>query len=422
MKSARRSDVDTISNLPCNVVDEILGCLPLKDAVKTSILSKDWRYKWVTRQELDFGYNFFGSFAHDQEAKTIIYQVLLIHKGPILKFKLGGFNLKSCPDIDHWILFLSKKNIQEFTLHIWSGNIYHLPSHLFTFQQLRRLEIHKCLFYPPSGFKGFEKLINLDFDRVTFVPSIFRNLISKCPLLERLRLLWCTDFDTLEIVAPNLKFFEFRGKSKSFCFKNAPVLSKVILSLNSPVLADASPVCSNFMKFFHCMPSLRELDIRGWLLEYLTKGGLPENPPTALNNVKTLKTDMSFRNVEEVSVAVYLITSCPKLQQLTIRCQSVDNDVEPVVHFLRAQSFSGGGVVKLLQRVHMSTFSGLEMEMEFVRFILASAPLLKQIFIWNYSCFLLRPGRQLMNEIKQYRRASPDVEFKFEEVDVDDLV
>ncbi|XP_016484325.1 F-box/FBD/LRR-repeat protein At1g13570 [Nicotiana tabacum] len=332
MKSARRSDVDTISNLPCNVLDEILGCLPLKDAVKTSILSKHWRYKWATRQELDFGYDFFGSFAHYQEAKTIIYQVLLLHKGPILKFKLGGFNLKSCPDIDHWILFLSKKNIQEFTLHIWSGNIYHLPSHLFTFQQLRHLEIHKCLFYPPPGFKGFEKLINLDFDRVTFVPSIFWNLISKCPLLERLRLLWCTDFDTLEIDAPNLKFFEFRGKSKSFCFKNAPVLGRVILSLNSRVSADASPVCSNFMKFFHCIPSLRELDIRGWLLEYLTMGGLPENPPTALNNVKILETDMSFRNVEEVSVAVYSITNCPKLQQLTIRC-SADNNVEPVVQF-----------------------------------------------------------------------------------------
>nr|XP_009770920.1 PREDICTED: F-box/FBD/LRR-repeat protein At1g13570-like isoform X2 [Nicotiana sylvestris]XP_009770921.1 PREDICTED: F-box/FBD/LRR-repeat protein At1g13570-like isoform X2 [Nicotiana sylvestris] len=222
MNSAGSSGVDTISNLQCNVLEEILGCLPLKDAVKTSVLSKGWRYKWVTRQKLDFSDEFFRSFAHDQDAKTIIYQVLLLHKGQILKFKLGGPNLRNWPDIDHWILFLSKKNIQEFTLHIRSGNIYVLPSHLFTFRQLRHLEIHKCLFSPPPGFKGFEKLINLDFYGLTFVPSVFWNLISKCPLLERLRLLWCVDFDTLEIDAPSLKFFEFRGNSKVHLLQEHP--------------------------------------------------------------------------------------------------------------------------------------------------------------------------------------------------------
>ena len=62
MRNASTSGVDTISNLPCNVLDVILGCLPWKDAVKTSILSKDWRYKWVTRQELDFNDEFYKYF------------------------------------------------------------------------------------------------------------------------------------------------------------------------------------------------------------------------------------------------------------------------------------------------------------------------------------------------------------------------
>ncbi|XP_009770920.2 F-box/FBD/LRR-repeat protein At1g13570 [Nicotiana tabacum] len=205
---------------------------------------------------------------------------------------------------------------------------------------------------------------------------------------------------------------------KSICFKNTPMLEKVAVYLRSRVLPDSSPGCSNLMKFFHCIPSLQELEIRGSLWEYLTVGGLPHNPPTALNNVKSLKmADMSFGDLKEVSVAVYLITSCPKLQQLTIKCESVNNVVEAVVQFLQDQTCSGG-VVKLLQSVEMSHFTGTKMEMQFVRFILASAPLLKEIFIWNFS-YILQSGRQMINEMKQYRRASPYVEFKFEAVEVE---
>ncbi|XP_006365389.1 F-box/FBD/LRR-repeat protein At1g13570-like isoform X1 [Solanum tuberosum] len=416
MRNAWTSDVDTISNLPCNVLDGILGCLPWKDAVKTSILSKDWRYKWVTRQELDFNDEFFKSFKQDEEAKRIIYQVLLVHQGPILKFRLC--RITSCPDIDHWMHFLSKKNVQEFTLHVSLGNKYHSPHHLFTFQQLRFLELQDCLFHPPLGFKGFEKLINLDLVRVTFDPSIFTNLISKSPLLERLRLRCCTNLDILEIDAANLKFYEFIGKTKSISFRNAPMLEKVTVAiLGRRLLTDTSPVCSNFPKFFYYMPSLLELEICGTILEYLIKGGLPESPPTALNNIKSLTiSSMSLRNAQVVSSAVYLISSCPKLQDLTLEFYQVwvGDIVEPVVQLLRAQS-SSYGVVKL-QRVRVNMFTGLEMEMEFMKFILASALVLEEIFIWNCTCFLFRSCKQMIDEMKEFRRASPNVEFTFEEI------
>uniref|UniRef100_M1BA52 Ubiquitin-protein ligase n=2 Tax=Solanum tuberosum TaxID=4113 RepID=M1BA52_SOLTU len=424
MKSARRSDVDTLSNnLPRDILDGILGHLPLKDAVKSSILSKDWRYKWATRQELEFDYHFFELFAHFQEAKTIIYQVLLLHKGPILKFKLGGSNLIRFRDIDHWILFLSKKNVEEFTLRVRSNNDYHLPSHLFTFRKLRLLEVQNCLFHPPPDFKGFKKLVNLGLHCVTFLPTVLNNLISQCPFLEILKLNWCTNFDTLEIDAANLKCFEFRGTSKSICFKNAPMLKEVTIWLNSQVSTDLSaPVCSNLINFFYYMPCLMELDISGVSLKDLTMGGLSGNSPTVLNNVKSLRIQrMLFENSEEVLGAVYLIASCPKLQELTIECEIMNDVVGPVavVQYLQDHQ-SLYDSVKLLRRVHMNTFSGFEIEMEFVRLILASAPALEKIFFWNFSCFLHQPGRQLMDKMKQFHQASPNVEFTFEEVVAED--
>ncbi|XP_047259843.1 uncharacterized protein LOC124892658 [Capsicum annuum] len=43
---------DVISDLPDNVIDVILLRLPCKDAVRTSILSKKWRYHWCRLTEL----------------------------------------------------------------------------------------------------------------------------------------------------------------------------------------------------------------------------------------------------------------------------------------------------------------------------------------------------------------------------------
>lgn len=53
--------------------------------------------------------------------------------------------------------------------------------------------------------------------------------------------------------------------------------------------------------------------------------------------------------------------------------------MEPVIQLLQAKSFSCGAV-KLLQNVEMHYFIGFEMEIEFVKSILASAPVLKEIF------------------------------------------
>ncbi|PHU23853.1 hypothetical protein BC332_08960 [Capsicum chinense] len=180
-----------------------------------------------------------------------------------------------------------------------------------------------CLFHPPPNFKGFAKLTNLNLHRTIFDPAIFSNLISKCPLLESLRLFRCTNCDILEIDAANLKFLDFLGTSKSICFKNAPMLKIVTVWLSSQDLIGPSLIYPNLTKFFHYMPSLEELELSGSTLKYLALGSLPESPPTALNNVKSLcVNEMSLGNLEEVSGAVYLIINCSKLQELTIDCAS----------------------------------------------------------------------------------------------------
>ncbi|XVF43353.1 hypothetical protein PTKIN_Ptkin02bG0033600 [Pterospermum kingtungense] len=57
----RMKNSDIISNLPDNITERILARLPIQDAVRTSVLSRNWRYKWTTLPDLVFdarGYHY----------------------------------------------------------------------------------------------------------------------------------------------------------------------------------------------------------------------------------------------------------------------------------------------------------------------------------------------------------------------------
>ena len=71
----------------------------------------------------------------------VVYQLLLLHKAPIVKFALEVDELESCSHIDSLINFLSSHDIQEFTLSRAKTDHYKLSSYLFTFQHLRHLKL-----------------------------------------------------------------------------------------------------------------------------------------------------------------------------------------------------------------------------------------------------------------------------------------
>lgn len=72
--------------------------------------------------------------------------------------------------------------------------------------------------------------------------------------------------------------------------------------------------------------------------------------------------------------------------------------MEPDIQLLQAQSISCG-VIKMLQRVEMLGFTGFEMEMEFMKIILASAPVLVEIFVWNMAHYIHRDTKMMVETI-----------------------
>ncbi|PIN14159.1 hypothetical protein CDL12_13216 [Handroanthus impetiginosus] len=400
--------VDLISNLPCTIIENILGYLPLRDIVRTSILSREWTYKWLTCPELVFDFWFDQMFLKGHKLEPLIYDILRHHQGPLLKFVVQVPDLKTCPEINEWIHLLPNTTLQDFTLHVSGGENHKLSPHLCTFQHLRNLRLYNCAFDPPPGFKGFSKLVNLDFQNVGLMPDKFLEFIASSPKIERLRLINCTTFDCLELTCPKLKFLEFHGLFRSVSFKNCPVLTDVRLTFSSLDFKNANGFSFDLVKCLSCLPALEELQLQAYALEDLVEYGAPNKLPIALKTLKNLHlTDMYLEKPVETSCAICFIRRCPNLQGLKITAFTFEV-VDSVADFLRSQKTSDS--LTQLKAVKMQLFCGIESEMEFVKYLLASATALEEMTITPHAGSISDGGESILNELKQYPRASPRAE------------
>ena len=132
-----------------------------------------------------------------------------------------------------------------------------MPSSIFHCQELCHLELSRCRLKVPPTSKGFQNLLVLNLFGVSISQDDIALLISKCPLLETLKL-HTGLFNVLHfhIHAPNLVYLEVVGTS--------PLLTNVSISFNfAPLerlnLAHAN-TCS-LTKFIGCSYGIERLTL-----------------------------------------------------------------------------------------------------------------------------------------------------------------
>lgn len=269
---------DIISTLPDDVIDQILTHLPIRDAVRTSVLSNKWRYKWTTLPNLVFNRECVSEAFEDssvirRKLLTIVDHILLLHSGAINMFHLSHIGPVSVTTLDKWILYLTRSSIKELELVIRGvAQPYKLPWCLFSCQSLHYIALYKCCIDPPSAIKGFKNLKILSLDKVTMTQDAFENLISGCPVLEDLRLMSLHGFTQVNIHAPKLKFFLITGEFEGISFENTLQLEKVYVDLSMDMNSDSHQSrlqgCSNsLLNFFIHLPHLRTLMIRRYFIK-----------------------------------------------------------------------------------------------------------------------------------------------------------
>ncbi|GJU43627.1 F-box/FBD/LRR-repeat protein-like protein [Tanacetum coccineum] len=125
---AKCVSLDTISNLPLPIIENILCSLPIKEAVRTSILSRNWRYNWTGIPKLVFDEEeMFDGDTSDhgddwsyekRKMVSAIRQVLILHRGPIFEFSVSMDSFTNV-ELDQIIhdLARNKDTLKKLTLH-----------------------------------------------------------------------------------------------------------------------------------------------------------------------------------------------------------------------------------------------------------------------------------------------------------------
>ncbi|XP_060198825.1 F-box protein At5g03100-like [Lycium barbarum] len=360
---------DRISHLPDALLVQILSLLPTRDAVKSCVVSKRWRYLWTSIYNflfIDGNYNNVENFisfvdhvlTHSTCSKIKKFQVDFHHRD-------WEFDSK----ISQWLGFAVEKKVEDVVLHscLFAYNLsYELPLSMYTCSSLITLNL-SCWVFDKALTIAWNSLKSLKLDSTELEDDYIVKLLSSCPALETMELSFCEGCRRLEITSSNLKrltlknrlYFSFGGDESLEIF--APHIQHLDISgdlgeLKCRLVDVSSLVIASLTFSMRCITDYLEeddieedscydyhQDIRNLILDYLEKlsyateliiGGwfaqavfmmklegvmLPELRCKCL----TLKLHVSEHNL--YGIASLLHTS-PLLESLNIHIESQFND------------------------------------------------------------------------------------------------
>ncbi|XP_050369100.1 F-box/FBD/LRR-repeat protein At1g13570-like [Argentina anserina] len=307
IRKKRKLELDRISNLPDDLTQQILSYLPFKEAGRTSILSRHWRFQWAMLPSLAF-----DLFIDDP---YVVDHVLLLHDGPIHSFKPSTKYAMDIIAMDRWIRHLSKTPIKQFIVKGYKRSRlyrpYVVPSSLFSCQHLTHLELSNCSLSLPPTFKGFRNLKTLDIQRAIVPQLELEKLIVYSLLLERLTVCHLKDIARLKIDAPNLQFLKVGEEFEDVELVNTLNLVHVSLDRKWP--------CGRWDILLRSTPTLRELEISfRQEQEYWGRQKNEEATSWKLPKLQRLKVTGFSGAEDELEFIKFLLISSPALQELHI--------------------------------------------------------------------------------------------------------
>ncbi|CAA0833944.1 Cellulose synthase A catalytic subunit 3 [Striga hermonthica] len=207
---------DRISELPIPLRHHILCFLSQKEAVRTCLLSRQWRHVGSTRPNLDFSAEWFDD--SQEKFVSIIDRALQGYRDQSLsihKLRLDLSSPESRPVVsllDKWIPIIANLNIKAFKLNFLSYTrpYYYLPSAILAAESLEELHLRKCRLSPVESLR-FKCLRTLTLEYVQVDGRTFEKITSGCPLLRRLFLTRCQGLRNIrlsEAALPELNHFE----------------------------------------------------------------------------------------------------------------------------------------------------------------------------------------------------------------------
>ncbi|KAF5180686.1 F-box/FBD/LRR-repeat protein [Thalictrum thalictroides] len=387
-KRATYDNLDRLSNSPKEIIDEILKRLPIRDAIKTSFLSRGWRYRWMSMPVLVFDRrsdtfmrrNQVYGLESEQQINTklvnFVNKVLLLHNTTLSKFELNNFLLGDCSDLDQWILVLSRKKLNNLILVFKPAypnfNPYHVPGCLFSCQTLQTLELRNCVVKLPSQYEGFIALTSLYLFYVNLTNDTLETLVAKSSLLKRLRLVSCNDLTHIIIDAPNLEQVSIRGCCETISFRNALKVRVACIQ----ILLPGFPMRFRLDQVLGGLNKVRHISIVQPFLE------MDVAPRTYYHHLTFVQLAVNLKDSKQVIAVRYLCRSSPLLKTLEIKTILDHSAHLYETNFWEARLRKEADVFPCLKTVRLTGFKGVKHDMEFTHFILMNAVVLETFSIY----------------------------------------
>uniref|UniRef100_A0A8I6Y521 F-box domain-containing protein n=1 Tax=Hordeum vulgare subsp. vulgare TaxID=112509 RepID=A0A8I6Y521_HORVV len=253
-RNSKDPPIDVLRDLPEGLLWIIFSKLPLDAAVRTSALSRQWRYLWTDCPKLSFDgdalcgdhKNKYRKRVHTLMFLRIVNRVLAQFRGKLVEELVVKieFNWMLVEHLDNWIrsAVSSRINALVFDLapkerhHVGRVDRYRFPFELLDKDSICHLQIIHLSFVdlqPPMHFSGFPILRKLDLNLVNVNEKDITHMLSNCCNLEWLSIVRChlngelkvsgplphllylkiasCNFTSVEFHAVNLATFEYRG-------------------------------------------------------------------------------------------------------------------------------------------------------------------------------------------------------------------
>ena len=210
-------DDNRISELPEDVLQNILSFLPTKQVFQSTLLSTGWKHVWTTFPILKFDKTsvlWSSEKKNDPEVKLkrrnfykFLNKCLRLRsrqsRRPHIKhftLEVSVQNHKSKSLVDRWIRFMVKSNVEELIFFFGGSRIrYPLPYSVLVAKSLTVLTLHYLKLDSIRGDINLPSLKRLSLLGVYADNQIIQNLIFGCPMIEDMGISCCRGIKCLKI-------------------------------------------------------------------------------------------------------------------------------------------------------------------------------------------------------------------------------
>nr|GLL31832.1 putative F-box/LRR-repeat protein At4g15060 [Ipomoea trifida] len=224
----RKKMVDYLSLLPDELIYEVLSRLPMKDIVRTSILSKHWHDIWLSYPNFELHFDFCmcdGHFMTRNGDRFLNFIENCVDQCLSRKESIENFNLSICfPDIqrltaklNRWLDFATERNVSKLTLRFGrsfdfiphSQVLYSIHKEVLNAKKLVVLDLSRCNL--EEGSVNLPCLAKLSLTKCLFADeSLMQDIVNGCPAVEQISIVRCIGVGHFLNISckPHLKSFK----------------------------------------------------------------------------------------------------------------------------------------------------------------------------------------------------------------------